>query len=156
LDDGRGRKSATATPPAITPRDTDIEAANGRSKEKPPQKSADKTPLLRTARGKIILVVVGLLVLGVIVGGAVGGTVGKSNKNQNQNSIVSGLSSTTPGSSSTAGSGSAPDTSSKVSAGSLSTGAGTETVQPFATGSRSEIFGSGVASPSHLLVRRRR
>jgi len=63
---------------------TDVEAAaaTGRAKkenyaEKAP---AGKAPFLHTTRGKVILLIVGILIIGAIVGGAVGGTVGKGNK----------------------------------------------------------------------------
>jgi hypothetical protein len=86
LNQSRHAEGGKATPPALTPRSTDVEAAMQRSSEKYVVAGrgavASDRPFLRSTRGKIIIVVAAIVVIGAIVGGAVGGSVGKKHNNK--------------------------------------------------------------------------
>jgi hypothetical protein len=70
---------AKTSPPVLTPRSIDLEA----DKSKELYIGADgagvsHTPFLHSTKGKIIMLIAAIIIVGAIVGGAVGGTVGKN------------------------------------------------------------------------------
>jgi len=80
LNQSRTRQDVKSTPPALTPRSTDVEAAMQPSKEGFVAANGggrSHTPFLQSTKGKIIILIAAIVIVGAVVGGAVGGTVGK-------------------------------------------------------------------------------
>jgi len=84
LSQSRHGQGQRAPLPILYPSKADIEPIMERPKEYYVGASGENTPhtpFMRSAKGRVTIFVIAIVIIGVVVGGAVGGTVGRSKKN---------------------------------------------------------------------------